>query len=93
MEDMIEFTSKQRKALEKLAHDLQPVVIVGGAGVTAHKSSLNTHNTIAHFSINFCLRSLSKSKTESHVIINSHVGIKQETKNRVNSNIYTNDCR
>ena len=34
MKDMIEFTSKQRKALEKIAHDLQPVVIVGGAGVT-----------------------------------------------------------
>ena len=31
---MIELTSKQRKNLEKLAHDLQPVVIVGGAGVT-----------------------------------------------------------
>ena len=31
---MIELTSKQRKVLEKYAHDLQPVVIVGGAGVT-----------------------------------------------------------
>jgi len=31
---MIELTSKQRKFLEKAAHDLQPVVIVGGAGVT-----------------------------------------------------------
>lgn len=31
---MIELTSKQRKILEKAAHDLQPVVIVGGAGVT-----------------------------------------------------------
>jgi len=31
---MIELNSKQRKILEKLAHDLQPVVIVGGAGVT-----------------------------------------------------------
>ena len=31
---MIELTSKQRKTLEKFAHDLQPVVIVGGAGVT-----------------------------------------------------------
>ncbi len=31
---MIELTSKQRKELEKIAHDLQPVVIVGGAGVT-----------------------------------------------------------
>jgi len=31
---MIELTSKQRKEFEKAAHDLQPVVIVGGAGVT-----------------------------------------------------------
>lgn len=31
---MIELTSKQRKELEKAAHDLNPVVIVGGAGVT-----------------------------------------------------------
>ena len=31
---MIELTSKQRKTLERFAHDLQPVVIVGGAGVT-----------------------------------------------------------
>lgn len=30
----MEFTSKQRKILEKAAHDMQPVVIVGGAGVT-----------------------------------------------------------
>ena len=30
----MEFTSKQRKYLEKLAHDLNPVVIVGGAGMT-----------------------------------------------------------
>jgi len=31
---MIELNSKQRKILEKAAHDMQPVVIVGGAGVT-----------------------------------------------------------
>ena len=31
---MIEINSKQRKLLEKYAHDLSPVVIVGGAGVT-----------------------------------------------------------
>lgn len=31
---MIELNSKQRKILEKAAHDLQPVVIVGGAGLT-----------------------------------------------------------
>ena len=46
MEDMIEFTSKQRKALEKLAHDLQPVVIVGGAGVTEGVVDMNAHELI-----------------------------------------------
>ena len=30
----MELNSKQRKDLEKYAHNLQPVVIVGGAGVT-----------------------------------------------------------
>ncbi len=31
---MIELNSKQRKILEKAAHDIEPVVIVGGAGMT-----------------------------------------------------------
>ena len=31
---MIELTSKQRKSLEKQAHDLSPVVIIGQQGVT-----------------------------------------------------------
>ncbi|WP_027728208.1 ribosome assembly RNA-binding protein YhbY [Treponema sp. C6A8] len=48
---MIELTSKQRKELEKAAHDLQPVVIVGGAGVTEGvikmvDSSLSAHELI-----------------------------------------------
>lgn len=30
----MELNSKQRRFLEKAAHDLQPVVIVGGAGLT-----------------------------------------------------------
>lgn len=48
---MIEINSKQRKILEKLAHDLQPVVIVGGAGVTdgvleMTKNSLTDHELL-----------------------------------------------
>ena len=31
---MLELNSKQRKFLEKSAHNLQPIVIVGGAGMT-----------------------------------------------------------
>lgn len=48
---MIELNSKERKILEKAAHDLQPVVIVGGAGVTEGlvkmvDSSLAVHELI-----------------------------------------------
>ena len=48
---MIELTSKQRKNLEKTAHSLQPVVIVGGAGVTDGvvkmiDSSLDAHELL-----------------------------------------------
>ena len=45
---MIELTSKQRKNLEKLAHDLQPVVIVGGAGVTDGVISMTDNSLAAH---------------------------------------------
>lgn len=48
---MIELTSKQRKALEKIAHDIEPVVIVGAAGVTDGvikmvQTSLDAHELI-----------------------------------------------
>lgn len=47
----MELNSKQRKILEKAAHDLQPVVIVGGAGVTDGvinmvDTSLSSHELI-----------------------------------------------
>ena len=45
---MIELTSKQRKNLEKLAHDLQPVVIVGGAGVTEGLIQMADNSLTAH---------------------------------------------
>lgn len=45
---MIELTSKQRKILEKAAHDLQPVVIVGGAGVTEGVISMVANSLKAH---------------------------------------------
>ena len=48
MKDMIEFTSKQRKALEKIAHDLQPVVIVGGAGVTEGVINMVSSSIASH---------------------------------------------
>ncbi|MCR5253865.1 MAG: ribosome assembly RNA-binding protein YhbY [Treponema sp.] len=45
---MIELTSKQRKELEKAAHDLQPVVIVGGAGVTDGVVKMVDNSLTAH---------------------------------------------
>ena len=45
---MIELTSKQRKELEKVAHDLQPVVIVGGAGVTDGLMGMVDKSLAAH---------------------------------------------
>ena len=48
---MTELNSKQRKLLEKYAHPLEPVVIVGGAGVSEGVTektlqSLNSHELI-----------------------------------------------
>ena len=48
IQNMIELTSKQRKYLEKEAHDLQPVVIVGGAGVTDGIFGMVTASLAAH---------------------------------------------
>ncbi|MDD5930616.1 MAG: YhbY family RNA-binding protein [Spirochaetales bacterium] len=45
---MIELNSKQRKFLEKEAHDIQPVVIVGGAGVTDGVVSMVENSLAAH---------------------------------------------
>ena len=45
---MIELNSKQRKFLEKEAHDIQPVVIVGGAGVTDGVISMVENSLAAH---------------------------------------------
>ena len=45
---MIELTSKQRKELEKIDHDLQPVVIVGGAGVTDGVMDMVDKSLAAH---------------------------------------------
>ena len=45
---MVELNSKQRKYLEKEAHDLQPVVIVGGAGVTDGVISMVDNSLAAH---------------------------------------------
>ena len=45
---MIELNSKQRKILEKAAHDLQPVVIVGEAGLTDGVVQMTADSLAAH---------------------------------------------
>lgn len=45
---MIELNSKQRKVLEKAAHDMQPVVIVGGAGLTEGVANMIDSSIAAH---------------------------------------------
>lgn len=44
----MELNSKQRKALEKYAHNLQPVVIVGGAGVSDGVIKMVDNSLTAH---------------------------------------------
>ena len=44
----MELTSKQRKYLEKLAHPLEPVVIVGGAGVTEGVMGMVSQTILSH---------------------------------------------
>lgn len=44
----MELNSKQRRYLEKAAHDLQPVVIVGGAGVTDGLTQMVDKSLAAH---------------------------------------------
>lgn len=44
----MELTSKQRKYLEKMAHDLNPVVIVGGAGMTEGVEQMIAQTLASH---------------------------------------------
>ncbi len=44
----MKLNGKQRKFLEKAAHDLQPVVIVGGAGLTDGVVQMAENSLAAH---------------------------------------------
>ena len=61
---MMELTSKQRKILEKAAHDLQPVVIVGGAGVTEGVISMVANSLKAHELLKIKLNEYKDEKVE-----------------------------
>lgn len=45
---MIELTSKQRKILEKSAHSLEPIVIIGGNGLTPQVIEMILKSLDAH---------------------------------------------
>ena len=45
---MVELNSKQRKFLEKEAHNLSPVVIIGGAGVTEGVINMVSSSIASH---------------------------------------------
>lgn len=60
----MELTSKQRKILEKAAHDLQPVVIVGGAGVTEGVVSMVANSLKAHELLKIKFNEYKDEKTE-----------------------------
>ena len=45
---MLELNSKQRKFLEKEAHNLSPVVIIGGAGVTEGVINMVSSSIASH---------------------------------------------
>ena len=61
---MIELTSKQRKALEKIAHDIEPVVIVGAAGVTDGVIKMVQTSIDAHELIKIKFNEYKDEKTE-----------------------------
>lgn len=61
---MIELTSKQRKELEKAAHDLNPVVIVGGSGVTDGVMDMIDNSLAAHELIKVKFNDYKEDKVE-----------------------------
>ncbi len=69
---MIELNSKQRKMLEKAAHDMQPVVIVGGAGVTDGVMQMVDTSLAAHELIKVKFNEYKEEKRELTDEISKH---------------------
>ena len=61
---MIELTSKQRKLLERSAHSLEPVVIVGGSGLTDGVVSMTSKCLDAHELIKVSFNDFKDEKQE-----------------------------
>lgn len=61
---MIELNSKQRKILEKAAHSLEPVVIIGGAGLSEGVVQMTDSQLNAHELIKVCFNEFKDEKRE-----------------------------
>ena len=69
---MMELTSKQRKAFEKAAHDLEPVVIIGGNGVTPTLEQKVAESLKAHELIKVKFNEFKDDKKELSLQIAEH---------------------
>ncbi len=61
---MIELNSKERKSLEKLAHNISPVVIIGGAGATEGVVKMVSDSLDAHELIKIKFNEFKDEKSE-----------------------------
>ena len=61
---MIELNSKQRKILEKAAHDLEPVVIIGGRGLSEGVVQMTDSQLKMHELIKVCFNEFKDEKKE-----------------------------
>ena len=61
---MMEFNSKQRKFLEKIAAELSPVVIIGGAGLTEGVEKMTDAQLESHELIKISFNDFKDEKVE-----------------------------
>lgn len=71
---MIELNSKQRKILEKAAHDLEPVVIIGGGGLSEGVVQMTDLQLKAHELIKVCFNEFKDEKKELSESLASQCG-------------------
>ena len=65
---MLELTSKQRKILEKAAHNLDPIVIIGQNGVTDSLVQMVSNSLKAHELIKVKFNEYIALKTDSTLV-------------------------
>ena len=85
---MIEITSKQRKVLEKAAHSLEPVVIVGQNGVTDSLTEKVAQSLEAHELIKVKFNDFKDDKRElKEKLGNSYGALHMKIKEKI-TNLY-----